>query len=721
MKKRFLLFVIIFIFYDESFSSAPTYKPYYEVPSYIDIDWVLPSYVDEVSYDSKTMFEKLLGQYNDLYNISREENDCTDSWKSISYIVYKNNVEQLVRNKRVEFEKLDELLGEVPSCYEKYNYAVKRQYPAAVNFLSAAFLDENLKKGHKELVELRHKILSINSSNNNIDNIIIEINRSKEQNADNKLLTYYLTYLEATSYFYGENYEKSMDTFKVLQNNLKNDQDPNWLRESVAYMIPRINLILSQKLWSGYGGDIGKIIKPLVEEADKGFNQYIKLYPKGLYVDSAQNIQRRILYLSGQDKKLRTSIVEQLSNVLDKNVKTDKDKKQIILLTTELYTYLQKQREYEGDNVVFKDLEIDMPSEISPLVIAYFLFDRQAFDFSEMENLLKNNSKKFSQYKGLYRFLRALILYKSKQYQKILDEINFEPIEDGAVTATSTEVLRARAFAALKHNDNAIVSWKSVYDARKDDQAALEIVGLYLQENNLKQLMYADSIMKKPKILEDLAHYGFTDDELEQILTSGKISEDVEGIVVQELCRRYLLSKQFSKMLELYNFKKYSGIYYAVKASVVTLAKNPHDAKSLLAIAEFIYHYGLAPNSRSDKGKNNFKYGSYDYYPMENTIIQRAALASKFSERIKKYTPPINYFLEVSSSFKNSNAKSELEAEALHYLVRCFSCYECMNDCEWDSKHENLSKAWFRRLHKKYPQSQFAENTPYYYSLEKFF
>ncbi len=81
----------------------------------------------------------------------------------------------------------------------------------------------------------------------------------------------------------------------------------------------------------------------------------------------------------------------------------------------------------------------------------------------------------------------------------------------------------------------------------------------------------------------------------------------------------------------------------------------------------------------------------------------------------KDSTPPFEYFLKVIQS-ADEKKKSDLEAEALHYLVaKCFHGHYDRYNCQWGKEFKNKSLEWFRRLHKKYKGTTWADQTPYYY------
>jgi hypothetical protein len=70
--------------------------------------------------------------------------------------------------------------------------------------------------------------------------------------------------------------------------------------------------------------------------------------------------------------------------------------------------------------------------------------------------------------------------------------------------------------------------------------------------------------------------------------------------------------------------------------------------------------------------------------------------------------------VQISDYLKALNSFDE--AKTLHFLVTCFRSLDFNNSCHWNwEDDENPSKAWFKKLHKKYKGSYWAKKTPYHY------
>lgn len=104
----------------------------------------------------------------------------------------------------------------------------------------------------------------------------------------------FLAYLQAADAFYGEEWDAARRGFASL----RGSRD-GWLAETAAYMLPRTELNAAQNAaFDEYGSfEAGKVDKAALGRASVGFSDYLKRYGKGRYAASAQGLQRRALWL----------------------------------------------------------------------------------------------------------------------------------------------------------------------------------------------------------------------------------------------------------------------------------------------------------------------------------------------------------------------------------------------------------------------------------------
>jgi hypothetical protein len=159
-------------------------------------------------------------------------------------------------------------------------------------------------------------------------------------------------------------------------------------------------------------------------------------------------------------------------------------------------------------------------------------------------------------------------------------------------------------------------------------------------------------------------------------------------------------------MVPLYEQPLDFGLLSKLKPMVLTLAKNAQDERAQLDLANGIYESFLNLLSNL-AGGTNLEQKELVYVCPECPWI-------KIPDQVQY--PAMSYFKDIADRYAKSGAKNLLEAESLHYLVNCSSAYEKANRCGVPrEKAQKQSMQYFRRLHKKYPQSKWAQMTRYYY------
>lgn len=183
----------------------------------------------------------------------------------------------------------------------------------------------------------------------------------------------------------------------------------------------------------------------------------------------------------------------------------------------------------------------------------------------------------------------------------------------------------------------------------------------------------------------------------------------------QELMLRYLLDQQFAKLDTLYKrvptdipetFKKTIPV-------VARLAKNPQDLDALLEIAHLGYAEMISPQYTFNENQY-FVY--YNYSALTEMIPWCGEYCKNAQHRINSYSPPYVLFKKIADTYRTKALpKSETEAKALHFMVTCFRGEIFQIQCKWEKDFENEGQTYFKRLHKRYPKSEWTKNTPYYY------
>ena len=525
---------------------------------------------------------------------------------------------------------------------------------------------------------------------------------SKKQEPENFSL-----YLKGAEKFNAQAYEDALKIFTELENlhvsikdklrTLFGNKNHSWVKEASTYMIARCQLIIAQKNWDGYSEPLKVVDQILLRQADASYQRYLKEYPNGLYANSARNIRRKIFYLSKNrqelNQELRRIILEKFPVSLNSTPHT---------INTDIIT------EFEN----YFNGEIDIAHD-SPMLVAYAWLGDQKPKVQEIK-MLEAREKDFKAYPGLFRYVYALGLYRLEQYKELLEKTP-EDVLTKNVLSLSTQILRSRAFAQLQKSDEALAALKEMHAVSPEDSVELEIAYLKLNSGDGLWLYTNQSPLKTEKNLRSFAQFGLRDDELEKGLGMKEITGDKRKFLIDELARRYVLTKQFKKLTVLLAKEIGTGIFDPLKPLSKKLAENINNAQALADIGEFLYQHYITPSAT---------YGGYESNRWSanalTDLLKHCKPCQKFKDRTQNYVPPIQYFRSAAEIIQRSGVKSQAEAKALHYIVKCGrQGGEFEERCTWhttgDKTAGDYSRAAFMRLHKTYKESPWKLKTPYYY------
>lgn len=509
-------------------------------------------------------------------------------------------------------------------------------------------------------------------------------------------------YSKAAEAFNSGDYEQALKGFTEIRDgfsigeklrSIVGGKNYSWAKEAATYMVARCQLIMAQKNWDGYSEPAKTVDLSMLQSADASYQQYLKEYPQGMYANSARNIRRRIFFLSGDQAALDKGLKQAMHKTFPSAPQSPDTSS--FAIVDEFKTH------FHG--------EIDVSSD-SPMLIAYRLLGQEKPNV-ETVAALEVREKDFSTYPGLFRYVHALALYQSEQYQQLVEKIPEAAITKD-VLSLSTQILRARALQHIGKPDEAIEAMRKMHAVSSEDAVELEIAYLKIDDGDGLWIYTKESPLKSEKILRSIAQFAFTDSELEGAVGNKKISGDKRKFLMDELAKRYVLTQRFKAMSDLLN-KQYGGLFVPLKSSVTALAANTENTKALADVGEFLYQNYVTPSSTVEG------YASYWSGDALTDLSPRCKPCSNFKERTANYKPPIAFFQSAVKNSMKSGEKSESEAKALHYIVRCGRGGEFRNRCVWSSgwgePADDSSKNAFMRLHKLYKKSAWTQKTPYYY------
>ncbi len=518
----------------------------------------------------------------------------------------------------------------------------------------------------------------------------------------------YLAYEQGAGLFQARDYMPALEIFAQLKNTPEPEQGwwaklfgrkpHSWVKEASSYMVARCQLVIAQKNWSGYRGSLRMIDPNMLKSADSSYHRYLDEYPNGIYANSARNIFRKIYFLSGEqmqlDRALRKAVLEQYP--IAGNYSPDKPVNEDII--KEFMNYFRGKIDFAHD---------------SPILCAYEWLGHQKPDPQDMTEL-EAREKDFAVYPGLFRYVRALGLYKLERYRELLDKTPEKPVAD-TMLWLSVQILRARAFARLGDETASMNLLEKMLTVSHQDEIEVEIASQVLNRGDGLWLFTDKSPITKINYLRTFALYGLTDEELESGIATSEISGEKQRILADELARRYILSGRFKELVRLLD-EKLALIFSQIKPVAESLAVNPRNVEALADMGEFLLEKNINPRSLLERLNNE------DWTGDPWADLRRCNPCHDFGERIKDYTPPISFFMSVVEISKSLNKKSEAEAKALHYIVQGGRQGDRAYRCTWKNPYNDdtvltRSKNAFERLHKLYPDSPWTKATPYYYKM----
>ncbi|MDD4616464.1 MAG: hypothetical protein PHW76_05020 [Alphaproteobacteria bacterium] len=463
-----------------------------------------------------------------------------------------------------------------------------------------------------------------------------------------------------------------------------------WLHQTATYLVARLQLIMAQKDWDGQTTPV-KADAALLKGAKEGYADYLRQYPSGLYADSARNIRRKILFLENDRAELNRELEARINEAFARSHFT-KD-------------------EFDAAYDVFTEFKIRYDGEaglsrLTPLAAFYILLRNETVP-PDSFNVFQRREGDFKNWPGLFRLTRAYVLFSQKDYAKLLELTPFEPVTR-SVVSRSVEALRARAFEAVGKKDEAVRAWQNIARAAPDAQAQIHIAGLYAGMGDFEKIFAKDSGVSDPHVAGDFALFAADDNQLWKVLEKSSLEPDSREMIQKALFRRLLLKRDYKRIQRL--IQKYPRAEDAkeIAGDLSALAENPNSAGARVNVADYIYESYLRPDAPV-----------YDQYKFlySADILDELKAVCPTCKPVEGAVSPFADFYEAEQAFAAKKERSEVEAETLHHLIKCFRGSEFSDRCRWgrEEKAQNRGKFWFKRLHSLYPESKWTQETPYYY------
>jgi hypothetical protein len=447
----------------------------------------------------------------------------------------------------------------------------------------------------------------------------------------------YKKYMEGAALFKKYAYEDALKIFLELRNNVSEintfQKINSWVREASTYMIARCQLIMAQDKWDGYSNPLENIDLELLETARKSYVIYFNEYPNGLYASSAKNIQRKILKLSGNKDLLDEAIQSAITDVFPNGLPPQ--------------THNQNYPEIINELKFLSNNTVDLQNH-SPILIVYSWLEKQKKPTGNEIYKLEAREKDFFAYPYLFDYIRSLGLYRAEKYQELIDKLTEQEPANNLIYL-STQLLRARAYLRLNQSENALQTLTRVHSLSPENYIELEIAYIKINSQDPLWLYSKQSPLRNEKVLRSITQFGLTTQSLEKGLSDKNIAPHLRIFIIDELLRRYLLSKQFQKFSNLIAAEKGTGIFNEIEKSVKSLSGSVHDVEAYSTIGEFLNNNYITPDSLLIETFNDLRRiesfaGFYWSQEILKEISKNCMPCKDFELNNKQYNPPISFF-----------------------------------------------------------------------------
>ena len=522
----------------------------------------------------------------------------------------------------------------------------------------------------------------------------------------------YLGYLQAANAFYGGQWEAARAGFAKLAR----ARDP-WVAEASAYMLPRTELNAAQANgFDEYGNlDTDKADKPALERARVGFNDYLRRYARGRYAASAQGLVRRTFWLAGDVAGLSREYERLLAA-------TPVAEARSIDLVQEIdnkLLFMKGAAEGVDGPLLLATLDLMMMREVDPEAGEGA---RQVVTAAQ----IAAQEPRFAGRADLFGFVQANhAFYVAKDPRRVLALIpdqarqaSFTPLQ------FSRQVLRGQALSQLKDRNEAgfwrdmLAGAKAIYQRpvvelglamnleRSGRLAEAFAAGSPIGESQIREILMANvagpDLLRaqvgrtdRPQHERDVALFSLLHKQLTYGAYAGFLGD--LGLVRADAPTdgaTWDLYMQQKVPVGLFRNGRWGDEYPCapLARSVTALSRNPRDAKALLCLGEFYRVNGFdsarwsTPPAADELGGTTTQFGG--------RAMPRSAL----------------YDAVIADPAAAANEK----AYALYRAVYCYAPSGA-SDCSGTEVPKSQRAAWFQRLKKDYPASEWAKKLRYYW------
>lgn len=521
----------------------------------------------------------------------------------------------------------------------------------------------------------------------------------------------FLTYLRAAEAFYGDRFDQARAGFAALAR----ASDP-WLRETAAYMAVRVEFASAQTAATGEYGefDVTKVDRSAVQRGTALLTAYLTAWSQGRYAGSARGLQRRALWLAGDQAALTRTYGRMIDEV-------PAEPRAAMALVEEIENKLP----FKADRPVAEQPVLLLAFNDLRAMRASSEDGREAKPAITAEQLAAQ-APRFSGHEDLFTFLQAThAYYYGHDYRRVVSLVPENPGEAARSNlGFSRQMLRGMALAALKDPGEGGFWQRLVGQPKGLWQRPLVELALAMHYERAGRLdaVFTPGSAITTEVLRDILidhaadaallrriarNPGLAKDERDHALFTLQIKQLTRGLYgafVADAAIPALLplgthqSNWFVTQPTAAVFTAGAvgdGSYGCARliVSVRALAANPNDVPALLCVGEFLRLNNVGPGGYEPAAPDPDELGGAGP-GFAGTAQGRAALYDKV--------------------LAIPGAPAEARAYALYRAVMCYAP-SGYSECGGAEVPKARRKAWFQELKQRYPDSRWAKQLRYYW------
>lgn len=526
----------------------------------------------------------------------------------------------------------------------------------------------------------------------------------------------FVNYLLGVEAFHKANYIVAVNFFT----NASQGSQP-WIKEAATYMIART--LLNQGQATGYDNwgflDLAKVDQITITRSRVAFENYLKSYPNGIYVNSSKGLLRRIYWLQDNQQALVNAYENLLEDPNLYHSSTTSIENSIADLIIEI-----------DNKIYFADTPFPISSltQTPKLLTVYDLIKmRSAKNNITLADLLAQKPT-FLESPKLYKYLLAsYYTYVEADPEKVLtliDELDTE-LTSISYFQLSEQVLRIIALETQKKWDTAEQLWLSLKNRAKEPyQASFIELGLalnYEKSGQIAKIFAKNSPITTPQLRYIVLRKNTDRNLLKLLVVDEHLSSTDKASIIYLILYKDLLSKHYDDFLEdssllitdnkletttlhdvskaknetlelfsnpIPNHEEYSCPSPIILANV--LKNHPQNAKALNCLGEFSDYYRLP--------YTNYMLNNYNTASEALGTNKPTEFGKNLHLRLEGYQQVIN----------DPDAPEDDKAYALYKAIRCFA-NSGYNRCDGRDIPQAERKKWFRLLQSTYSKTSWAK------------